>query len=97
MKYKNKGSTKALRFARPLEPRVMPELLDAGFARRLRDVLQPPPAPTVVSAADFAPRTGGEHWPPSPRDLQPWWAVLIALLALLERWLATSRRRGAVA
>lgn len=91
------GRGRVLRFARPLEPRVMPELLDAGFARRLRDVLQPPPAPTVVSAADFAPRTGGEHWLPSPRDLQPWWAVLIALLALLERWLATSRRRGAVA
>jgi hypothetical protein len=30
---------------------------------------------------------------PVPRPLQPWLALLVASLFMLERWLATSRRR----
>ena len=91
------GKGRVLRFARALEPRAMPQLLDPGFPRRLREALQPVAAPTLVAAGAHAPRTGGAAWPQPPRDLQPWLAVLVALLALLERWLATSRRRGATA
>jgi len=91
------GKGRVLRFTRALEPRAMPDLRDPGFSRRLRDALQPPAAPTIVAASAYAPRAGGEAWPQPPRDLQPWLAVLVALLALVERWLATSRRRGAMA
>ena len=91
------GKGRVLRFVRALEPRAMPQLLDSGFPRRLREGLQPVAAPTVAAADAHAPRTGGAAWPQPPRDLQPWLAVLVALLALLERWLATSRRRGATA
>ena len=91
------GEGRVLRFARALEPRAMPQLLDPGFPRRLREGLQPVAAPTVAAADAHAPRTGAAAWPQPPRDLQPWLAVLAALLALLERWLATSRRRGAMA
>lgn len=91
------GKGRVLRFARALEPRAMPQLLDPGFPRHLREALQPVAAPAVVAAGAHAPRAGGGAWPQPPRDLQPWLAVLAALLALLERWLATSRRRGAPA
>ncbi|MCW5581488.1 MAG: BatA domain-containing protein [Luteimonas sp.] len=87
------GKGRVLRFARALEPRAMPQLLDPGFPRRLREGLQPVAVPTVVAASAHAPRADGAAWPQPPRDLQPWLAALVALLALLERWLATSRRR----
>jgi hypothetical protein len=48
-----------------------------------------------VSAQDYAPNTGGPSFVLPPLDLRPWLALLIALLFLAERWLATSRRRGA--
>ncbi|TYT25276.1 hypothetical protein FZO89_02770 [Luteimonas viscosa] len=88
---------RVLRFVRPLQPDAMPELLDPGFPARLRDVLQPVVAPTLVAAGDYAPVSGAIAPPPPPRDLTAWLALAIALLALLERWLATSRRRSAVA
>ena len=91
------GQGRVLRFARALEPRLMPQLLDPEFPRNLRDALQPAAAPTRVLAAAHAPRPGGAPWPVPPRDLQPWLAVLAALLVLLERWLATSRLRGTMA
>ena len=45
-------------------------------------------------ARDYAPVTGGATYAQPPRDLQPWLALLIALLLLAERWLATRRSRG---
>lgn len=91
------GKGRVLRFVRALEPRAMPQLLDPDFPRRMRDALRPAAAPMVVAAEAYAPRSGGAPWTQPPRDLQPWLAVLVALLALVERWLATSRRRGAMA
>ncbi|HRN61967.1 MAG TPA: BatA domain-containing protein, partial [Luteimonas sp.] len=46
------GQGRVLRFEQALEPHAMPQLLDGSFAHRLRDVLQPPPAPTLVAAED---------------------------------------------
>jgi hypothetical protein len=89
------GQGRVLRFGQALEPRAMPQLLDGRFAQRLRDALQPPVAPTLVAAEDYAPATGAVASPQPARDLRPWLALAIVLLALLERWLATSRRRGA--
>ena len=91
------GEGRLLRFTRELAPAVMPQLLAPDFPHRLRDLLQSPPAPTAVAAADYAPATGGVAIASPPLDLRPWLALAIALLALLERWLATSHRRGATA
>lgn len=89
------GEGRVLRFTQALEPAAMPVLLESDFPQRLRQVLQgdqPPPA--RVSAGHHAPSTGGGPWLPVPYDLQPWLALLIALVFALERCLATARRRA---
>ena len=89
------GSGRLMRFTRPLTPAAMPELLEADFPIHLRAVIDPPArAPTRVDAADYGPATGARHVDSAPRDLRPWLAVLIGLVLLLERWLATRRKRG---
>lgn len=89
------GSGRLMRFTRPLTPAAMPALLEADFPTHLRAVLDPSTqAPTRVDAADYAPTTGARRVDPAPRDLRPWLAVLLGLLILLERWLATRRKRG---
>jgi hypothetical protein len=91
------GAGRVLRFTRPLVPAAMPDLLDARFAERLRDLVTPPaPPPARVSGAAFAPVAGSKPFPLPPRELSSWLAVLIALTFLAERWLATRRRRFAV-
>jgi hypothetical protein len=90
------GRGRVLRFTRALAPQVMPKLLDATFPQRLRAALGPTaPSPSRVPAGEHAPLAGGPTFTIAPRDLQPWLALLIALLFLVERWLATSSRRGA--
>jgi len=90
------GRGRVLRFTRALAPRAMPQLLDATFPEHLRAVLEPAGAqPARVAAKAFAPLTGGSAFAIAPRDLQPWLALLIALVFLIERWLATSSRRAA--
>ena len=92
------GRGRLLRFRQPLRPADMPLLLEADFPQRLRDALAPPmPPPGRADARAHMPTLGARAQPPAPRDLQPWLAVLIALLFAVERWLATARRRGASA
>ena len=89
------GSGRMLRFTRPLTPARMPMLLEPDFPQRLREVLEGPvPAPASAPAIGHAPGVGVSAYPQSPRDLRPWLALLIALLFLAERWLATSPRRA---
>ena len=89
------GRGRVLRFTRTLAPQAMPQLLDATFPQHLRDALEPPVAsPSRVLSTEHTPLTGGPTFPISPRDLQAWLALLIALVFLLERWLATSSRRA---
>ncbi len=89
------GRGRVLRFTRPLTPTEMPQLLQPDFPRHLRALFAAPaPAPARVEARDYAPLTGAVPYPQAPRDLQPALALLIATLLLLERWLATSRKRG---
>lgn len=89
------GRGRALRFTRPLRPSDMPPLLEADFPQRLRALFDPAlPAPSRVAARDYAPRTGGASYPLPPRDLQPWLALLIALVLLVERWLASRASRA---
>lgn len=88
------GSGRLLRFTRPLSPARMPELLEPSFPLQLRELLEEPmPAPASALAVDHVPGTDGRAWSQSPRDLRPWLALLIGVVFLVERWLATSRRR----
>ncbi|MBX3593263.1 BatA domain-containing protein [Sphingomonas sp.] len=88
------GDGRLLRFTRPLVPAAIPDLFDAGFAERLRILLTPPaPAPARVDAARFAPVAGRAPYPLPPRELTAWLAMLIAVLFVIERWLATRRHR----
>jgi hypothetical protein len=89
------GAGRAMRFLRPLQPDSMPQLFEPTFPQQLRALFEAPPAPGRADAADVAPVTGAAAWPAAPRELRPWLALLIALLALAERWLATSGRREA--
>ncbi len=90
------GRGRVLRFTRALTPAAMPQLLEPDFPQRLRALFVPPtPAPSRVAARDYAPLTGGMRYAQTPRDLQPWLALLIAGALLIERWLATRARRAA--
>jgi hypothetical protein len=92
------GQGRVLRFTRALAPAQMPQLLQADFPQRLRALLErPPPPPSRGLAPDHAPQAGAPAWAPSPRQLQPWLQLAIALLFLCERWLATSPRRKVAA
>lgn len=89
------GHGHLLRFTRPLQPQRMPMLLDPDFAQRLGTAVQPAPAaPTRADALAHAPIHDAAPYPPIPQDLRPWLAILIAVLFLGERWLATRARRA---
>jgi len=87
------GNGRVLQLTRALAPATLPEVLDPDFPEHLRTLFDPPPLPTSAFAATHAPRSGGPELSPVPRPLQPWLALLVATLFMLERWLATSRRR----
>jgi hypothetical protein len=88
------GRGRLVRLTRPLTPAAMPELLEPDFPRRLRELLAPAPAaPSAARATDVAPLGGGARYRQSARELQPWLALLIAALLLIERWAATRRAR----
>jgi hypothetical protein len=87
------GSGRLMRLTKALAPQEMPGVLDGDFPQRLRGLFEPPPsAPARVYAADHAPATGGAAFALPPRDLQPWLLALIALLFLVERWMASGPR-----
>jgi Aerotolerance regulator N-terminal len=87
------GNGRVLQLTRALAPAAMPEVLDPDFPDRLLGLFDPPPLPQSAFATTQAPSTGGPQLSPKPRPLHPWLAVLVATLFMLERWLATSRRR----
>jgi hypothetical protein len=89
------GRGRMLRFTRPLRPSEMPALLEADFPQRLRALLEPAlPAPSRVAARDYAPVAGVASYPLPPRDLQAWLALLMAMVLLVERWLASRTNRA---
>lgn len=89
------GRGRVLRFTRTLSPAAMPQLLEPDFPRRLHALFAAPaPAPSRVHARDYAPLTGGLAPARPARELQPWLALLVAALLLIERWVATRRSRG---
>ncbi len=89
------GKGRLFRFTRPVAPASMPAVLEADFPARLRGLLTAAPAtPSRATATNYAPLTGGRAYDQPPQPLRPWIALLIALLLLTERWLATARRRS---
>lgn len=87
------GAGRFVRVTRRLEPASLPNLLEPNFPEALAQILAPMPPPARVRAIDFAPaKAGGAGDMRSPIDLQPWFALLAALLFGLERWLATRGR-----
>jgi hypothetical protein len=89
------GRGQVLRFTRAFAPATLPQLLQPDFPRNLRNLFAAPAqAPTRVLAQDYVPISGGAAYAQTPRDLQPWLALLIAMSLLVERWLATRRTRG---
>jgi hypothetical protein len=83
-----------LQLTRPLQPASIPQLVEPEFPDALLRMLDPTPPPARVAAADHAPLVGAAPYAQPPLELRPWVALLIALTFLLERWLATSRRRA---
>lgn len=82
-----------LRWAAPLQPAGLPALLDADFPSGLRAVLQAAPTPRRALAATMQPETGAATYPQAATELSHWLLLAIALLFLLERWLASAPRR----
>lgn len=87
------GDGRVIRFLRPLTPESLPMLLDAGFPKRLKALLEgAPTAPTRALAAEVAPRFG-ERAPRTPMTpLGGVLCLLIAVVFLLERVVATRRQ-----
>jgi hypothetical protein len=92
------GDGRLMRLRRPLRPAQLPQLLQPEFPASLRALLQAPAAPAIAPAAAHAPlragwNSAGDGLDAAVRALQPWLALLIAALMLLERWLATRLKR----
>lgn len=88
------GRGRIMRLEHDLVPAAMPILLEPDFPGQLQRLLVgAPPPPSRVDANAHAPRTGVPAYPEMPRPLAPWLATLVALLFLLERWMANGPRR----
>jgi hypothetical protein len=85
------------RWTGALDAATMPALLDARFPQQLRSLLQPLPAPVRAAAESMTPDTGAASYPQPARELAPWLIAAIALLFLLERWMASAHRRRGLA
>lgn len=87
------GDGQWLRWASALDPALIPALLDPSFPSQLQLHLQPAPTPRRALAESLHPDTGGAAYPQPARELAPGLVLAIALLFLLERWLASAPRR----
>ena len=94
------GAGRELALAGSLSPADLPLVLEPGFPRRLRDALAPPEPPGRADAAAIRPLAGrspvaADALPArASRPLDGWLALLVALLFLLERLVATQARPG---
>ena len=87
------GNHHWLRWNTALDPASMPALLDARFPSQLQTLLQPVLAPGRAESNAMQPHDGAAAYPQPARELAPWLILGIALLFLLERWMASSPRR----
>ncbi len=90
------GSGQIWQWQQQLTPQTMPALLEADFAEQFRAVLsQPLPAPTQSLASLQKPLHTLPAWPELPTPISTWLVLVIALLFLAERWLASTKNRWA--
>ncbi|WP_222564151.1 BatA domain-containing protein [Novilysobacter antarcticus] len=92
------GRGRLMRLEHKLTPAEMPILLEPAFPAQLAALFaETPPPPTHVDASAHAPRVGATPTPDAPRPLAPLLAGLVALLFLVERWMANGPRRRTTA
>lgn len=88
------GRGRIMQLEHELVPAAMPILLEPNFPTQLRGLFaDAPPPPIRVDATAHAPRTGAPAYPDAPRPLAPWLVMLVALLFVIERWVANGPRR----
>ena len=83
------GRGRLLRLLAPLQPASLPLLLDGDFPRQFAQLLSPmEPQPTHALAADWMPLAGAAAATAAPLPLQPWLALVLALVFAMERIVA---------
>lgn len=85
---------RVIRLTRALEPSAIPQLVEPAFPDALLAMLTTPPAPERVTAADHSPLIGVAPYDQPPFDIRPWLALVLALIFLAERWMATRTARA---
>lgn len=94
------GAGRELALAGSLSPSDLPLVLEPSFADRLREALAPPAPPGSADAASVRPlaRPAADAAKALPardsRPLDSWLALLVAVLFVLERLVATRARAG---
>lgn len=89
------GKGRVVILGRPLLPETFPSLLAPEFPAGLRAALEPAPSPPQRAYSQaLKPLPGGPRFPEMPQPVDTWLAVLAAALFALERWFASSTRRG---
>ena len=90
------GKGRVWQWQQALTPQAMPALLEADFPERLQALLSPAlEAPTQSFASLHKPIKNLPAGPELPTPISPWLTLLIALLFLFERWLASAKNRWA--
>jgi len=95
------GHGRLVALAFQFSPNELPALLDADFPAHLRDLIEgEAPPPTRAPAEAMQPHTGATSGaivapPASTKPIDPWLALAIALLVLIERIVATRTREPA--
>lgn len=90
------GRGRVIQLMQPLLPTANDKVLDAQFPSELRLLFEGPAAPPQRAFADaIRPLTGGPSFAETPKPLDAWLALLVAVLFVLERWFASSARRRA--
>jgi len=92
------GRGRVIALSGALTPGALPALLDADFPVRLQNLLQEAPAPPTRAPADAmrpvlgADASSASAISQSAKPLDPWLALLIACVFLIERIVATRER-----
>ncbi len=89
------GKGRIIVLSQALLPGTFPSLLAPQFPQELRAALEPPPPlPQRAYSQALKPLPGGPRFPETPKPMDAWLALLAAGLFVLERWFASSARRG---
>lgn len=88
------GAGRIWKLQQALSPQAMPALLETEFPERLQALFSAPSAgPTQSPASLHKPLKSLPAWPEVPTPLDTWLIWIIAVLFLLERWVASAKKR----